>query len=236
LGDPRGRIFPAGLAMAPDGRTLYAALNLENAVAVVEPATGTVRARVRLASSARSDDIGPLPYALVLVGQKLYVSEWNGGGVTVIDTREETLLHHIPTGGHASGVALSPDGSRLYVGNATSDTVSVIDTGMDAVVGAVDLTPCPGVPLGSLPNAVAVSPDGRTLYVANGGNNDVAVVDTGSLAISGLIPTAWFPSALWVSPDGRWVALCGEHEGPGGRAEPAGSEPRAARRVGAPRC
>ncbi len=228
LGDPKGRIFPAGLAMAPDGRTLYAALNLENAVAVVDTATGTVRARVRLAPPARPDDSGPLPYALALVGRNLYVSEWNGGGVSVIDTREDTLLHHLPTGGHASGLALSPDGTRLYVANATSDTVSVIDTVADTVVGTVDLTPYPGAPMGSMPNAVAVSPDGQTLYVANGGNNDVAVVDTGSPAIRGLIPTAWFPSALLVSRDGRRLYV-GNMKGLGAGPNPRGPNP--ARRV-----
>src|SRR5204863_2609322 len=52
---------------------------------------------------------------------------------------------------------------------------------------------------------VAVAPDGRTLYVANGGNNDVAVVDIATRAIHGVIPTAWFPSALTISLDGRFL-------------------------------
>jgi len=203
LGAPTARIFPAGLALSPDGATLYAALNLENAVAFVETATGQVRARVPLASPARADDIGMLPYALTAVGRKLYVSEWNGGGVTVIDAVQARVVQRISTGGHASGLAVSRDGGRLYVANATSDTVSVIDTSADRVVGTVDLSPYPGAPLGSMPNAVAVSPDGMTLYVANGGNNDVAVVDTGSLVIRGVIPTAWFPSALMLSRDGQ---------------------------------
>src|SRR6266852_5792720 len=64
LGDSKARIYPAGLAISADGSLLYAALNLENAVAVVETATGQVRARIRLAPPARTDDIGMLPYAL----------------------------------------------------------------------------------------------------------------------------------------------------------------------------
>ena len=221
LGDPKARIYPAGLAVSPDGTMLYAALNLENAVAFVETATGRVRTRVSLAPPARTDDIGALPYALALIGPKLYVSEWNGGGVTVIDTGQGTLLRRAPTGGHASGLAVSPDGARLYVANATSDTVSVIDTSTDTVTATVDLSPYPGAPMGSMPNAVAVSPDGKTLYVANGGNNDVAVVDTGSLAIRGLIPTAWFPSALLLSRDGRLLHV-GNMKGLGAGPNPRG--------------
>jgi YVTN family beta-propeller protein len=221
LGDPRGRIYPAGLAISGDGAMLYAALNLENAVAVVDMASGQVRARIRLAPSARTDDIGRLPYALVFVGQKLYVSEWNGGGVAVIDTAQGTVLRQIPTGTHASGLALSPDGTRLYVANAASDTVSVIDTSADVVVSQVDLSPYPGAPMGSMPNALALSPDGATLYVANGGSNDVAVVDTASLTIRGLIPTAWFPSALLASRDGR-VLYAANMKGLGAGPNPLG--------------
>src|SRR3989454_3436072 len=92
LGTATARIYPAGLAISPDGVVLYAALNLENAVAFIDTATGQVRARVRLAPAARADDIGPLPYAVVQAGEKLYVSEWNGGGLSVIDIRPPRLL------------------------------------------------------------------------------------------------------------------------------------------------
>ncbi len=217
LGDPEAAPFPAGLALSADGRTLYAALNLDGSVAVIDTATGGAGARVRL-------DAGTLPYALVLAGPKLYVSEWNGEGVSVIDTQTATQLRRVPTGGHASGLALSPDGRRLYVANATSDTVSVLDTATDAVVGAVDLSPYPRAPMGSMPNAVAVSPDGGTLYVANGGNNDVAVVDTTALRVRGLIPTAWFPSVLAVSGDGRLLYV-GNMKGLGAGPNPRGPNP-----------
>jgi YVTN family beta-propeller protein len=224
LGDPEAKIYPGGLALSSNGNTLYAGLNLDNAVAFVETATGRVQARVRLAPPARADDIGALPYALVLVGHSLYVSEWNGGGVSVVDTDQERLLQHIPTGGHASGLVLSPDGTHLYVANATSDTVSVIDTTTDKVVGTVDLSPYPRAAMGSMPNAVAVSPDGKTLYVVNGGNNDVAVVDTASLSIRGLIPTAWFPSAVMASRDGRFLYVT-NMKGLGAGPNPRGPNP-----------
>src|SRR5262249_57482571 len=106
LGDAKAKIYPAGLAISADGATLYAALNLENAVAFIDTTTGRVRARVRLAPSARADDIGTLPYALVQSGAKVYVSEWNGGGVSVIDVDQQRLLRRIPTGGHTAAVPL----------------------------------------------------------------------------------------------------------------------------------
>jgi len=224
LGDPGARIYPAGLALSADGRQLYVALNLANAVAFVDTATGTVQQRVNLAPPARADDIGRLPYLVVVAGQKLYVSEWNGAGVSVIDIGEARVLRRLPTGAHASGLALAPHGRRLYVANAASDTVSVIDTEADAVVGGVDLSPYPRAPMGSMPNALAISADGYTLYVANGGSNDVAVVDTRSLAIRGLIPTAWFPTALHAARDGRLLYVT-NMKGLGAGPNPRGPNP-----------
>ncbi|PYM62021.1 MAG: hypothetical protein DMD79_11525 [Candidatus Rokuibacteriota bacterium] len=224
LGARGARVYPAGLALSADGGTLYAALNLAGAVAVVDLPARSVRASIPLPWTGRPDDLGPLPYALALAGSRLYVSEWNGGGVTVIDVHGLRVLGHVPTGAHASALTLSPDGTRLYVANATSDTVSVVDTATDTVVGTVDLAPYPGAPMGSLPNAVAVSPDGRTLYVANGGNNDVAVVDTTTFRIRGLIPTAWFPSALAVSRDGRLLYVL-NMKGLGAGPNPRGPSP-----------
>lgn len=226
LSDPKARVFPGGLAIAADGATLYVALNLENEVAVIDTATGQRRPDVKLPRPEGADEIGPLPYALAFAGPKLYVSEWNGGGVSVIDTAVGTVVTRIPTGGHASGLAVSSDGARLFVANALDDTVSVIDTSTDTVAATVDLSPYPRAPMGSLPNAVALSPDGKTLYVANGGNNDVAVVDTGSYAIRGLIPTAWFPSALMVSRDGRFLYVT-NMKGLGAGPNPRGPNPEA---------
>ena len=85
--DEEADLFPAGFALSADGATLYAALNLDNSVAFIDTAAGEVRERVALDASAVPEDIGPLPYALALLPEdnKLYLSEWNGGGVSVID-------------------------------------------------------------------------------------------------------------------------------------------------------
>src|SRR3989442_2029503 len=126
LGDAKARIYPAGLAISPDGADLYAALNLDNAIVFIDTAAGQVRSRVRLAPAARVEDIGPLPYALVQAGEKLYVSEWNGGGVSGIDIGQQRLLQRIPTGGHARGLALSPPRTRLFLANWANDTLRVL--------------------------------------------------------------------------------------------------------------
>jgi YVTN family beta-propeller protein len=122
----------------------------------------------------------------------------------------------IPVGLHPAGMILGNKRRLLYVANANSDTVSVIDTFSDAVVETIPCRPESRLPFGSGANALTLSPDGGTLYVANGTNNCIAVVRLGAQAteanresravhsrVVGLIPTAWYPGAVCLSADGK---------------------------------
>src|SRR5262245_58605558 len=206
---------PSGLSLSPGGDKLYVALNRRNALGVVDLAT---RAVVQVQT-------GAFPYTAVTSkdGRKVYVSNWGGrlpqpgdatdgsnpvvvdpatgiannGNVSVYDTNAKLVVKTIEVGLHPSAMALSPDGTRLYVANANSDSISVIDTAMDTVEKTIDVRPDSSAPLGSAPNAIAVSEDGQTLYVANAGNNAIAVVQPGTRdPIRGFIPVGWFPTAL----------------------------------------
>src|SRR5262249_20147392 len=116
--------------------------------------------------------------------------------------------------GHPSGIVASPKGKFLYVANANSDTVSVIDTTADAVVETIDCKPEAKLPFGTGSNAVALSADGSTLYVANGTGNCIAVGRIRNFAlgepdglrfsyVQGMIPTGWYPGAVRLSDDGK---------------------------------
>jgi YVTN family beta-propeller protein len=210
--------IPSGLALSPDGRRLYVALNLSNRLGEIDPATGKV---------LRLFDVGVAPYDVALKGEKAYVSNWGGrrpdaasvtgpagrgtlvrvdpvrhianeGSVSVIDLAAGQVRGEILTGLHASGLALSPDGTRLFVANAASDTVSVIDTVADRVIETIPLALRPGDLYGASPNALAVDESGKSLFVANGTQNAVAVVslDQGASKFEGLIPVGWFPGAI----------------------------------------
>ncbi len=142
----------------------------------------------------------------------------NDGTVSVLgrDGGRWKQVKSLRVGLHPSGMALGPAKRLLYVANANSDTVSVIDTRTDEVVETIACKPTSRLPFGSGSNALVLSPDGRTLYVANGTNNCVAVVALGSVdtpdkeirtgapaKLLGLIPTGWYPGGIAVSPDGK---------------------------------
>lgn len=102
----------------------------------------------------------------------------------------------IPVGDTPTGVAVSPEGRRVYVTNLEDNTVSVIDTETNDVIDTIDV--------GSRPNSIALTPNGRA-YVANFGANTVSVIDTGSNERLFDIVVGESPVALAVSPDGSRV-------------------------------
>ena len=86
------------------------------------------------------------------------------GIVSVLDTANNTVTATVNVGNEPSGVAVSPDGTKVYVANSGSypsykGTVSVIDTANNTVTATVNV--------GNEPRGVAVIPDGTKVYVAN---------------------------------------------------------------------
>jgi len=228
-----GAAYPTGMTLF--NGTLWVCSSRGNEVQLLNLATGDVAGRV---------PVGVAPYMPLVVRDKLYVSNWGGdspgkdathkssgtpvktdpwtsvanhGSVTVVQQTAAAWkpIKSIAVGGHPSGMAASPTGKFVYVANANSDTVSVIDTERDEVVETIDCKPEGRLPFGTGTNAVVVGPDGRTLYVANGTGNCVAVVRLGGRAtdaaggaaevssVVGQIPTGWYPGAVKLSADGN---------------------------------
>jgi YVTN family beta-propeller protein len=75
-----------------------------------------------------------------------------------------------------AGLALSPDGARLYVSLFNNATMAAVDLGSyDAATGAAQITE---TPVGSSPERVVVSADGDKIYVANRGGRAPEPGDT----------------------------------------------------------
>lgn len=142
----------------------------------------------------------------------------NDGSVSVITQVKGDWVcsKSIKVGLHPSALIASTNGKFLYVANANSDTVSVINTSSDEVVETIACRPEAKLPFGSGCDALALSPDGATLYVANASNNCIAVVKLSATVqeippanagaastVEGLIPTGWYPGAILISPDGK---------------------------------
>ena len=227
---------PGGLALTPDGRRLLVCLSRNNALAVVDLATKAVR----------EIPVGVAPYDVLVGpdSSTAFVTNWGGripregeptalssgspllvdprtgiassGTVSIVDIRAGREVAQVEVGLHPCGMALSTDGTRLYVANANSDLVSVIDVQRRRVIENINVRLRPDLPFGSAPNALAVSPDNSLLYVANGTDNAVAVVELGLWAgntgsyhedsvVKGFIPTGWYPGSVVLDGAGRFL-------------------------------
>src|SRR5262249_10348142 len=87
------------------------------------------------------------------------------------------------------GVAVTPDGSTVYVTNL-NNTVSVIATATNAVSATISV--------GHGPVGVAFTPDGGKAYVANEFDNTVSVIAPASNTVVATISVGPSPIALGV--------------------------------------
>jgi DNA-binding beta-propeller fold protein YncE len=74
--------------------------------------------------------------SLALVGNVLYVTEYNFNSVTPIDTTTLEVGEPILSGGAGPvAVRLEPSGRYLYVANQFSNSIGIIDTTTNELVG-----------------------------------------------------------------------------------------------------
>jgi hypothetical protein len=97
----------------------------------------------------------------------------------------------------SEAMAISPDGSRLFVADTARGVVAAVDTANLTVVRTTRVTL--GHVAGSSPRA-AVSPDGRELFVADGAS--LMVLDTDTLRIQDVLGVAGPVSGLAFGADG----------------------------------
>ena len=59
--------------------------------------------------------------------------------VSVIDTATNNVTATVTVGNNPFGVAVTPDGTKVYVANRVSNNVSVIDTATNNVTATVNM-------------------------------------------------------------------------------------------------
>lgn len=104
-----------------------------------------------------------------------------------------------------TGIAVSPDGNRVYVANSGDHTVSVID----AENGSAPVT----VPVDHAPYGIALTADGRKAYVANASGNSVSVIDTQTSTVAATIPVGAKPYGVAVRPGDGDVYVTNQADG-----------------------
>jgi YVTN family beta-propeller protein len=112
-----------------------------------------------------------------------------GEVVEVIETQQETS--HM--------VAVTPDGSRAFVANIGSGSVTALDLSGRKVLAHIST--------GAGTEGIDVTPDGRQVWVTSREADTVSVLDASSLEILASLPSASFPIRAKITPDGRHVLV-----------------------------
>ena len=197
------RVVPAawaGLAFAPDGRTLYASGGQHNRIHCFTIEGQKLRPDSALVLGERwpKQKIGVAGLAVDGRRQQLYAVTREDNSLYAFDLKTRQILRTVKLPAEAYGVVLSPDGNRLYISLWGGHAVAVYDLAQQQLLASI--------PVESHPNDLVLTRDGRRLFVANANSNSVSVIDTRAGRVTETLNTALFPaSPAGSTPDG--VAL-----------------------------
>ncbi|GAA3994004.1 hypothetical protein GCM10022408_00150 [Hymenobacter fastidiosus] len=189
---PKQKIGVAGLAADARRERLYAVTREDSALYTFDLRTRRLVQRTRLPAEAYTAVLAP-------DGTALYVSLWGGAAVAIVDPATLQVVASVPVESHPNDMVLTRDGRRLFVANANSNSVSVLDTRARRVLETLSTSLYSPAPAGSTPNGVALSADEQQLFIANADNNCLAVFDVATPGVSkslGFVPTGWYPTAV----------------------------------------
>ena len=220
----RAPVYPTGIALSPDGNSLFVANNLADNLGIISELRGERKLNRIDLRHATNPEHQVYPYGVAIKAsvasraEKVYVSCWNDASVAVVSLNTaDKRVSHISVGRHPTKLLLNSDETRLFVANSNDDSVSVIDTNTDKEVERISVRLSENVPMGNSPEGLAL--DGSRLYVANSHSNSVAVValrdssssrvtrrepeedgqgqrDADRSKVQGFIPTGQYPSAV----------------------------------------
>jgi DNA-binding beta-propeller fold protein YncE len=216
---PVGRM-PFGLALSRDGKRAYVSNVGTFRYSVVPnydpknprdtgltfPAFGYPSKEAESGAAVEGKQIAGLGDPNVPESNSLYV-------IDVRNPHAPQVLDRIRTGlplgdqvvGGSSPGAVVAGKEKIFVSNATQDSITVIDARSGKLEQNALISPATEVKglRGVLPFGMALSSNEKRLYVACAGINAVAVVETDQMQLLGFIPAGWFPSRVALSADNK---------------------------------
>jgi len=141
-------------------------------------------------------DPNPVGIAISPSGGTAYLATDSYGSllfVVNLATGEVSSLTNLGNGGGNSGVALSPDGGKLFILNANNPPeVGVLQTSPLTILANVQV----GGASPDVPTGIALGQGGAVGYVVNRVSNTLVVFSTATYAILDTIPLLGTPSAV----------------------------------------
>ncbi|MBI4229174.1 MAG: beta-propeller fold lactonase family protein, partial [Deltaproteobacteria bacterium] len=125
----------------------------------------------------------------------VYVANNAADTLSVIDPLTQTeVARSSDVGDGPNGIAVSPDGRRIYITNFSDDTISVLNTENLKLVDTFAS--------GDGPQFLAISSDGARLYVPNRNENSVSILETSNNTLVDTVNVGNLPFGVAVDPLG----------------------------------
>jgi YVTN family beta-propeller protein len=205
--DPVSAAWPVGsmplaMALAPGGDQIVVLLNgwREQGVQVIDRRSGQIVQTLPQPAAFLGLAFAPDGRSLYTSGGNqdvVYRYDWLSGRATLADSFRLAVKQPNRSGtSYPAGIAVSRDGTHLYVAENLYDSLAVIDVASREVVQRFGTE--------RYPYGVAVAPDGR-VFVSAWGGNTVSLFSPdadGRLRADGRLQVARHPSALMLSTDG----------------------------------
>jgi YVTN family beta-propeller protein len=183
---------PTGVAATPNESVVVVAVYGSNSVAILQnkAVTGTITGVTT-------------PYAIAISqdGTRAYATSFSrtDGRLFVLDVPNRKVITSLSVGNFPAGVALTPDGSQVWVTGNFDNSIYVFDT----------LTNTQVTTIGGITNGwgIAFSPSGTRAYVAgaDAAAGGLYVIDTSSYQVITRIPVGDGPRTVQVDPGGRFA-------------------------------
>jgi len=135
--------------------------------------------------------------------KKLYVAEQTAKTIAVIDVEKKTVEKKIQLPNEVTGLAVSPDGSKLYATCSSELWPDGFVAEVDVAAGRVTSR----IAVGHGARCPNISPDGKLLYVCNVFNNNISVVDLVAKKEKSKIAVIREPYSAGLTPDGKTLVV-----------------------------
>ncbi len=186
---------PGEIAVSPSGRLAAVSLYGDRDRPGREVVLIDVAQAVRLKTILLDEHVRP--HGLAWRGEgEVVVTAGGTAELLVVDVASGEIRNRIGTSQRGSHmVAVTADGSRGYVANSGSGTVTVSDLGEEGKLGDIRV--------GGGADGIAITPDGHEIWIANRASDTLSVIDAETRVVAATIPCPGSPARLAFTPDGR---------------------------------
>ncbi|RLU00049.1 MAG: YncE family protein [Ketobacter sp.] len=175
-----------------------------------------------IAQSLEPQSTASSPVALTMNDRYLWSVNMDSDSVSVMDTASNTIVETIPVGSEPNSLAISPDGSRVFVTNAAANTVTVLavtekNNGSLKVEYKKNASDNGQVVVGAEPRSVVVTPDSKWVFVANASQDTIVGLSASSADIKSVFDLRnsecnvgdrerhFQPRSMAISEDGKFL-------------------------------